>query len=197
MTELRPSVVDARFDGADRDAQHVGDVGVLEFAQIAEEDRLDESIVELLGRVEDVDAGTSDDARRRAAGRQIRRRFEDTSAALQLAVGVDRRVGCQLIHPRRELRPPLEGVDPPSDGEQCVLGGFFRVQRIWQEASAASEDQWPGLDEQGIQRSLVTCGGLAADHFDLRELHGQTPERRRRARSGAGEASVRRSRIGR
>ncbi len=162
MAQLRPAVVDARLDGADGDAEQFGDVGVLELAEIAKEDRLDEALVELLGGVEHVDAGAGDDARRRAAGGEVGRRFEHAATPLQLAVGVDRRVRRQLIHPGRELRAPLERVDPPSDGEERVLGGFLGVERIGQEAPAASEDQRPRLDEQG--------GSLVAAHARSLEL---------------------------
>ncbi len=173
MTQLGPPVVDARLDGSDGDIEQFGDVGVLELAEIAQEHRLDETLVELLGGVEHVDAGAGDDARRRAAGGEVGRRFEHAAPALQLAVGVDRRVRRQLVHPGRELRATLERVDSPRDGEKGVLGGFLGVERIGEETPAAPEDQWPRRHEQ-----LVEGGAIAG-----RGLYGRSPRSLRSPRS--------------
>ena len=180
VAQLGPAVVDPRLDGADGDAEQLGDVGVLELAEVAQEDRLDETLVELLGGVEHVDARPGDDARRGTTGGEIGRRFEHAAAPLQLAIGVDRRVGRQLVHPGRELRASLERADPPGHGEQGVLGGLLGVEWVGQEPPAATEDQRAGRDEQLVEggrdrRSLPAAdASISSKSTSLRSVVSRT-----------------------
>ena len=129
---------DPRPHRAGRDVEHVGDLGVVEVAQVAQHHRDPELLGERARARRRRRAGfrhgpRSTVPRRPARGRLQGRRARAAPGAPQL---VERRVGGHPVAPGGERGPAVEPADAARDRDHRLLGGVERVLRMADDASA-------------------------------------------------------------
>ena len=138
-----------------RDAEHLGDLGVVHADEVAERDR---------GAV--LGAQVARARRRRRGGRRTRPRCPTASirplVSGRCSVGhrppaaaaglVERGVGRDAVRPRRELGPAVERTDLARDREQRLLGRVERVVGIGEDSPAHAVDE-RGVAAQGARRA--------------------------------------------
>lgn len=163
-------------EGGFLDVEEGGDVGVVHVEEVSHEDGFDGLLVELFGRVKDGDAGAGDDRWGGASGGLFGGFDEDGLASLEFAVAADAGVGGDLVEPGRVFGAAVEAFDVAGDGQECVLDGFFSVERVGQESSGFGDDQRFGRLEQVIESALVSGSRSVCEFLDIHTIEG-TPQR--------------------
>ncbi len=168
LGELGATAGDPRLHGAERDRQHLGDLGVVEVGDVAQHD----GSAELLGQVvEGVVDGHPQSGRldaplgervddlgpRLVVGDDVRRR--PPAAAAQLVEGG---VGGDAVDPRGERRAPVEAGEAADDADHRLLGGVVGVAAGAGDAPAHGVDAVVVAAQQPVEG--VAIAGLGCRH---------------------------------
>ncbi len=157
--ESAPSLGDPRLDGAERNVELGGDVGVLEIADIAEEDRVGVEIADDGRRLHQIEARAGDHAGAAVLGQLCDRvAVELFVLCSEPSVGVARSVRRDLVHPGSEARSAFEAGDPAGDREQGVLGRVLGISGVGEEPTADPLDVVANHGQQLVERTLVVDG---------------------------------------
>jgi hypothetical protein len=165
-------IMDARFQGADRHGEMVGDLVVAQLTQVSQHqwaDQLRPVSLELFERVQQVEPGTRDYARRTRISRVHRGQRHGllVRSAPEASVRLSGAVGRDNVQPGGELRPTGKAVDVTCDLQKDVLRGLFGVLNARQESQTLPHDLRADLEEQRIEGDSVAGGSAASEFLDV------------------------------
>jgi hypothetical protein len=158
---------DARSNGAGRHIEDLGDLGVVEVAQVPKHDGDAELFRQLAQRRVHVDTRADRVLGRRSRGNarpRIAYDVDGTRPACLAPALVERGVRRDAIEPRRERRPAVEAPDAARDGDHGLLSGVERVVGIAEDAPAH------GMDAVGVPVEQRLEGPSITTNRECREL---------------------------